>query len=168
MKMKICLNTELCTQNKILVSKMQNLKQQKNSVFAPLILKRWIEAWTFFCYLKKFLSIIRPAAKSVFGIHDPKGLSCLTQLRVGLSKLNFHKFKHNFRTSDGIEDTANAPLDIKTIILTNISLDCGHVPIYFNIYLTETCHSFLKFRGNFSRLAIQEFFKTCFPAGTVL
>ena len=35
------------------------------------------------------------------------------QLRVGLSKLNFHKFKHNFRdtinpmcqTSDGIEDT---------------------------------------------------------------
>ena len=43
----------------------------------------------------------------------PKGLSYLTQLRVGLSKLNFHKFKHNFRdtinpmcpTSDGIEDT---------------------------------------------------------------
>ena len=53
------------------------------------------------------------AAKSVFGIHDPIGLSYLTQLRVGLSKLNFHKFKHNFRdtvnpmcpTSDGIEDT---------------------------------------------------------------
>ena len=40
-------------------------------------------------------------------------MSYLTQLRVGLSKLNFHKFKHNFRdtinpmcpTSDGIEDT---------------------------------------------------------------
>ena len=37
----------------------------------------------------------------------------LTQLRVGLSKLNFHKFRHNFRdtinpmcpTNDGIEDT---------------------------------------------------------------
>ena len=59
------------------------------------------------------MSIIRPPAKSVFGIHDPKGLSYLTQLRVCLSKLNFHKFKHNFRntinpmcpTSDGIEDT---------------------------------------------------------------
>ena len=54
-----------------------------------------------------------PPAKSVFGIHHPKGLSYLTQLSVGLSKLNFHKFKHNFRdtinpmcpTSDGIEDT---------------------------------------------------------------
>ena len=58
-------------------------------------------------------SIQSKPAKSVYGIHDPKGLSHLTQLRVGLSKLNFHKFKHNFRdtinpmcpTSDGIEDT---------------------------------------------------------------
>ena len=41
------------------------------------------------------------------------GLSHLTQLRVGLSKLCFHKFKHNFRDSinpmcpsnDGIETT---------------------------------------------------------------
>ena len=58
------------------------------------------------------LSIIRPPAKSVYGIHYPKGISYLTQLRVGLSKLNLHKFKHNFRdtvnpmcsTSDGIKD----------------------------------------------------------------
>ena len=64
-------------------------------------------------FKKKLLSIIRPPAKSVYGIHDPKGLCYLTQLRVGLSKLNFHKFKHNFRdtinpmcpTSDGVEDT---------------------------------------------------------------
>ena len=41
------------------------------------------------------------------------GLSRLTQLRVGLSKLNFHKFRHNFKdiinpicpTNDGVEDT---------------------------------------------------------------
>ena len=59
------------------------------------------------------MSIIRPPVKSVHGIHNPKGLSHLTQLRVGLSKLNFHESKHNFRdtinsmcpTSDGIEDT---------------------------------------------------------------
>ena len=62
---------------------------------------------------KKLLSKIRPPAKSVFGIHDPIGLSYLTQLRVGLSKLNLHKFKHNFRdtinpmcpSNDGIEST---------------------------------------------------------------
>ena len=56
---------------------------------------------------------IRPPANSVYGIHNPKGIAYLTQLRVGLSKLNFHKFKHNFQDTvnpmcsinDGIEDT---------------------------------------------------------------
>ena len=44
-----------------------------------------------------------------------KDYPILEELRVGLSKLNFHKFKHNFRdtinpmcpTSDGIEDTGH-------------------------------------------------------------
>ena len=61
----------------------------------------------------KLLSKIRPLPKSVFGIHDPIGLSYLSQIRVGFSKLNFHKFKHNYRdtinplcpTNDGIEET---------------------------------------------------------------
>ena len=43
MKVKVGSYTKLCTQNKILATKTQNLKQQKTSVFAPLILKRWIE-----------------------------------------------------------------------------------------------------------------------------
>ena len=34
--------TKLYTHKKILASKMQNVKQQKTSVFAPLILKMWI------------------------------------------------------------------------------------------------------------------------------
>ena len=64
-------------------------------------------------FKKKILAIIRPPPKFVYRIRDPKGLSILTQLRVGLSKLNFQKFKHNFRdtlnplcpTNDGVEDT---------------------------------------------------------------
>ena len=90
------------------------------SSFYPNCLSEWNKlepelrlALSVAVFKKKLLSIIRPPAKSVFGIYDPKGLSYLTQLRVGLSKLNFHKFKHNFRdtinpmcpTSDGIEDT---------------------------------------------------------------
>ena len=62
-------------------------------------------------FKKKVLQKIRPSARSVFDIHDPIGLSYLTQLRVGLSKLNLHKFQHNFRntlnamcpSNDGIE-----------------------------------------------------------------
>ena len=42
MNVKIGSYTKLCMQNKILASKMRNLKQQKTSVFAPRILKRWI------------------------------------------------------------------------------------------------------------------------------
>ena len=50
-------------------------------------------------FKKKLVSIIRPPAKFVLGIHEPIGLSYLTQLRVGLSKLCFHNFRHNFRDS---------------------------------------------------------------------
>ena len=39
--------------------------------------------------MKKILSIIHPPAKSIYGLHNPKELSYVTQLRVGLSKLNF-------------------------------------------------------------------------------
>ena len=46
MKGKIYFYAKLCTQNKISASKMQNLKQQKTSVFAPLILKRWINLYS--------------------------------------------------------------------------------------------------------------------------
>ena len=62
---------------------------------------------------KKYIaSIAGPRAKSIFGIHDPIGLSCLTQLQTGVSKLTYNKFKHNFKgtinamclSNDGIED----------------------------------------------------------------
>ena len=64
-------------------------------------------------FKKKMQMKIRLPGKPVHGIHDRKDLSYLTQLRVGLSKLNFHKFKDNFKdtmnpmcpTNDGIEDT---------------------------------------------------------------
>ena len=90
------------------------------SSFYPSCLSEWNKlepavrlAPSIAIFKKKYLSIVRPPAKSVFGIHDPIGLSYLTQLRVGLSKLNYHKFKHNFRdnikpmrsTGDDIEDT---------------------------------------------------------------
>ena len=64
------------------------------------------------CIKTHLLKIIRPQPKSVFGIHDPIGLHYLFQLRVGLSPLRSHKYRHNFRdTPDancncrrGIED----------------------------------------------------------------
>ena len=68
------------------------------SSFYPYCLREWNDiepelrlAPSVAIFKKKILSIIRPRANPVFGIHDPIGLSFLTQIRVGLSKLNFHK-----------------------------------------------------------------------------
>ena len=43
------------------------------------------------------LRVVRATAISVYGIHNPIGLKFLTRLRLGLSHLNEHKFKHNFK-----------------------------------------------------------------------
>ena len=93
--------------------------------------------------LKKcFLSIIHSPAKSVFGIHDPIGLSYLNQLRVGLSKLNLHEFKHNFRdtvnpmrpTSDVIEDTEHFLLLCPSFPVQRRDLLAGVVKLLRSIY----------------------------------
>ena len=48
-------------------------------------------------FKSKILNKIRPAKKCVFNIHDPTGIRRLFQLRVGLSPLNEHKKRHNFK-----------------------------------------------------------------------
>ena len=58
----------------------------------------------------KLLLKTRPLVRSIFGIHEPIGVSYLSQIRVGLNKVNLHKFKHNFKdtinplcpTNDGV------------------------------------------------------------------
>ncbi len=102
------------------IGRIRARTEKFQSSFYPHCLSEWNKldseirlAPSIAAFKTKLLSKIRPLPKSVFRIHDPTGLSYLTQLRVGLSKLNFHKFKHNFRdtinpmcpTNDGIEDT---------------------------------------------------------------
>ena len=43
------------------------------------------------------LKIGRPIQNSIFKIHDPLGIKLLTRLRLGLSHLNEHRFRHNFQ-----------------------------------------------------------------------
>ena len=67
-----------------------------------------------FDILKKHINtFFRPMNNNVFSIHDPVGLRYLFQLRLSLSPLRSHKFRHNFtdtpsemcRCNQGIEDT---------------------------------------------------------------
>ena len=43
------------------------------------------------------MKIGRPMQNSIYNIHDPVGIKYLTRLRLGLSHLNEHKFRHNFQ-----------------------------------------------------------------------
>ena len=90
-----------------------------NSSFYPNCLLEWDrlnqdirQSNSLAIFKRKLFSIIRPSAKSDFGIQNPRGLSILTQLHVCFSRIKFHKFKHNFNDTtnplcpinDGVED----------------------------------------------------------------
>ena len=46
---------------------------------------------------KKLLNFIQPCATSIFNIHNPLRIKLLTRLRLGLSHLHEHKFRHFFQ-----------------------------------------------------------------------
>ena len=52
-----------------------------------------------FIFKKKLLKFIRPSGNSVFRCHNPEGIKLLTRLRIGLSNLREHEFKHGFLDS---------------------------------------------------------------------
>ena len=50
-------------------------------------------------FKKHLLTFIRPLPNSVFNCHNARGVKLLTRLRLGLSHLREHKFKHSFQDS---------------------------------------------------------------------
>ena len=48
-------------------------------------------------FKKRILKFIRPSPNSVFECHNPKGIKLLSRIRLGLSHLREHKFKHSFQ-----------------------------------------------------------------------
>ena len=48
-------------------------------------------------FRKELLKFIRTGPNSNYNINDTKGLKLLTRLRLGLSHLGDHKFRHNFQ-----------------------------------------------------------------------
>ena len=74
----------------------------KNSFF-PNVINEWNkldekikDAPLFSLFKASLLKVGRPHANSTYRIHNPVGIRFLTRLRLGLSHLNEHKFRHNF------------------------------------------------------------------------
>ena len=51
---------------------------------------------SFALFKKSILQFIRPTPNRTFSCHNPVGTKLITRLRLGLSHLREHKFKHNF------------------------------------------------------------------------
>ena len=65
------------------------------------------------------LQFARPSPKSLFNCHSPKGVKYEIRLRLGLSHLREHKFKHSF------QDTLNPFCDCGCETETT-----GHFPLH--------------------------------------
>ena len=50
-------------------------------------------------FKKRILSFIRSSSNSTFNCHKPTGIKLLSRLRLGLSHLREHKFRHSFQDS---------------------------------------------------------------------
>ena len=63
-------------------------------------------------FKNSILKFIRPSPNKIFQCHNPKGIKLVTRLRLGLSHLREHKFKHSFQ--DTLNPFCSCGLDIET------------------------------------------------------
>ena len=63
-------------------------------------------------FINNISKFIRPSPNTIFQCHNPKGIKLVTRLRLGLSHLREHKFKHSFQ--DTLNFLYSCGLDIET------------------------------------------------------
>ena len=91
-----------------------------NSFFPSAVIEwnkldsRLRKAKSFTDFKKNVLSFIRPKSNSVFDCSSSKGLKFVTRLRLGLSHLREHKFKHSFQ--DFINPFCSCSLNVQSTI----------------------------------------------------
>ena len=78
---------------------------------------------------EKLLKFIRPSKSRVFRCHNPKEVKLLTRIRLGLSHLREHIFRHGFL--DSLNPVCSCGQDIETS--THFLLQCSN---YSNKRLT--------------------------------
>ena len=71
-------------------------------------------------FKKELVKLVRPGPNSTYNINDTKRLELLTRLRLGLSHLGDHKFRHNFQ--DCVSPMCYCGQDIETT--THFLLHC--------------------------------------------
>ena len=95
--------------------------------FFPAVISKWNRldidirnSSSITVFKKELLKFIRPEPNSAYDIRVTKGLKLLSRLRLGLSHLVDHKFRHNFQ--DFVSPMCYCGQDIETT--THFFLDC--------------------------------------------
>ena len=73
-------------------------------------------------FKSKLLAFIQPVQRSIYNVFNPQGLKFLTQLHLGLSHLNQHRFRHNFK--DCINPLCSCSLEVENTL--HFFLHCPH------------------------------------------
>ena len=82
-------------------------------------------------FKKNILKTFRPNKKDIFGIHDPRGIKFLFQLRVGLSALKNHKYNHHFLDTPSDRCLCNGDVETTQHYLLKCSYFSCHRRILF-------------------------------------
>ena len=90
------------------------------------------------------MAFIRPSTNSTFHCHCLDGLKLIARLRLGLSQLRFHKFKHNF------QDALNTICSCGTVEPTI------HYFLYCPNFLNERLTLFNKFQSIDENILIED------------
>ena len=73
-------------------------------------------------FKSQLLAFIGLVQRSVYNVFNPQGLKLLNRLRLGLSHLNEHRFRHNFK--DGINPLCSCSLEVQNKL--HFLLHCQH------------------------------------------
>ena len=73
-------------------------------------------------FKKRILMFRRLKLNTIYNIHNPLGIKYLTRLRIDLSHIKEHKFRHNFQ--DSIDSICNCGNRVETTI--NYFLHCAN------------------------------------------
>ena len=100
----------------------------KNSFF-QYIIETWyrlypaiINSSSLVVFKSKLLAFIRPVQRSIYSVFNSQGLKFLIRLRLGLSHLNRHKFRHIFK--DFINPLCSCSLEVENTL--HFFLHCLH------------------------------------------
>ena len=116
----------------------------KNSFF-PSTITEWNnldphlrKSKNFSVFKSNILKFIRPSPNSVYNCHNPRGICLITRLRLGLSHLREHKFKHGFQ--DTLNPLCSCGNDVEST---------EHFLLHCSQFVNET-RTLLSTLGNFN------------------